>query len=215
MNPFFTPQDLQAINDFNTKYATDLSNLDFELGNLRADTTYQTTQNDKQAKENRAAAADQMAGRGLFQSSIKDAALYDIEASRSLANKFLTDKMTAATLNAGTQKKILGDSKKRFDEAINAQGVQNAAEQNASLHQGWADAMAAWEQAHPAPPPVAAAPKPPAAPKPGQGTGHGGPSYQPGVVGAILRNSKPAPPKPPKGGGGAHSGPVYTRPVGR
>ena len=221
VNPFFTPQDLQSINDFNTRYAIDLANIDFELGNLQSDTTYQKGNNDKQARENTAQAADQMAARGLFQSSVKDAALYDIEASRSLANKFLDDKLTAATLNAGTQKKILGDSKKRFDEAINSQGVQNAAEQNATLHQGWADAMAAWEQAHPKPPPVAAAPKPVTAPKPGQGTGHSGPSYQPGVVEAILGHSSPAPNRSQGRGtvqprnGGSHSGPVYTRPVGR
>lgn len=169
VDPFLTPEDMSAVNDFLTSWGQQNTSIDTNLRNQGIDTQYQETQNDNAAKANTAATADAMAARGLFQSSIKDASLYDIEAQRALANKFLDDKLTTATLDAGTQKKILGDSKTRFDEAMAAKKVQNASAVNDPLSQAWAAAMAQYK------PPAAPAPSPapkPAAPKPT-------PAYQP------------------------------------
>jgi hypothetical protein len=166
IDPFFTPEDLAAINDFVTNFSTRLADLDAGVRSLEIDTSYQKGQNDKQAKVSANEATDIMAARGLYRSSVKDAAIYDIEAHRSLANKFLDDKLTEQRLNSGTQKQILADSKTRFDEAMKSKQVQNAQGVNDNSLAAWAERMAAW-----VPPstsskttPPGAAPAKPAAP---------------------------------------------------
>lgn len=178
--PFLNPDDLQALNDFITNFGQQTSTIDTNLANQSIDTNYQKAQNDQNAVQQTAATADSMAARGLFQSSIKDASMYDIEAQRALSDKFLDDKLTAATLDAGTQKKLLADSKVRFDTAMAAKQAQNASAVNDPLSAAWAAAMAKYTAAHPTSPKPKAVtppkPRPAAVPKPrtrpayGQGT---------------------------------------------
>jgi hypothetical protein len=143
---FNTGTDLAAINDFLTNYTTSLEDIDNQLNTLGYDTKFQKTENDKDAKEATSGSADAMAARGMFQSSVKDAALYDIEAQRALSNKFLDDKLTQATLNAGTRKQTLAQSKKRFDEANILRMGENAAGVNDAANSAWADQMATHAQ---------------------------------------------------------------------
>lgn len=126
ISPFLNADDLTALANFNADFATKLGDIDKSLGDLGADTSYQKTQTDTTAKENTAGTQDAMIARGLFQSSVKDAALYDIEAQRTLQQGYLDDRLTRATLDAGTQKKALGDWKTAFDTAQNVKAVQNA-----------------------------------------------------------------------------------------
>jgi hypothetical protein len=148
---FLNGVDLQSWNDFMTNYQTSIEDLDNQLASLKTDTVFQKTQNDKGAKENTNESNDVMAARGLFSSSVKDAAVYDIEATRALSNKFLDDKMAEATLNAGTRKLTLADSKKRFDEAMTLRKGENAAGVNDPANAAWADKMATWQATQPKP----------------------------------------------------------------
>lgn len=162
VDPFLTADDLQAINQFNTDLATKLQGIDTGLANAETDTKFQTTQTDNAAKQSSSAAQDDAISRGIFQSSIKDATLYDIEAQRSLSDKFLQDKLTTARLDAGTNKQILGTAKTNFDAAMIQRQADNAQGVNDANSAGWAQAMAAWAAANP----TAATPTGPAPPIP-------------------------------------------------
>lgn len=162
VDPFFTADDLDAINAFTTDLATKLEGIDFELKNAETDTAYQKSQNDTSAKQSSSSATDDAISRGIFSSSIKDATIYDIEAQRSLSAKFLDDKLTAQRLTAGTNKQILSTAKTNFDtnmatrKAANAQGVTDA------NNTAWAAAKAAWDANQPVAAPAVAAPAAPA-----------------------------------------------------
>jgi hypothetical protein len=162
--PFWTADDLAAINAFNSEFATKLANFDFEIGNLETDTRYQKGQLDTSAKENTAAVSDDAAARGIFYSSLKNAAVYDIEAQRKIQSTFLDSKLTAARLNAGTQKGILQTAKEGFDKAMLQKQGENAAGVNDAANAAWASAQAAWEAAKPAS--AGAAPVAKATPRP-------------------------------------------------
>lgn len=192
MDPFLTADDLDAINQFSTDLQTKLEAIDTGLKNLETDTTYQKSQNEESAKKGTSAAQDDAISRGIFRSSIKDATLYDIEAQRSLASKFLDDKLTAARLSAGTQKQILATAKTNFDsnmlkrQASNAQGVNDA---NSAAY---AAARSAWEAATQAAAPAAQPPGSPSSAK-----GKPAPLDQLGILKPVFagttKNGKPAP----------------------
>lgn len=126
VDPFFTSEDLLQISQFTTDLRTKMADIDRELADLGAQTTLDKTNNEKGAKESTAESTDSMISRGLFQSSVKDAALYDIEATRKLQETFLTDRLTRATLDAGTRKKILADSQTGFNTYMAGKQVDNA-----------------------------------------------------------------------------------------
>lgn len=217
VNPFLTANDFDAINNFYTDLNSKLETIKSTVGvfdpttktwsggSEEADTTYGKTQNDTNAKQGSSNAQDDAAARGIFQSSLKDATLYDIEAQRSLSNKFLDDKLSADRLTAGNQTQILANSKAAFDKdygSVDAQGnpiwgthaFENAQGVNDQNSAAWAGAQAAWAAANPQaaagttpaaapakgnPPPVAAKP---AAPRPANQT----------YGGTGSTNSKPA-----------------------
>lgn len=158
VDPFFTADDLLAIGAFNTDLQTKLTGIDTDLTNAETDTAYQKTQTDTAAKGASSSAQDDAISRGIFQSSIKDATLYDIEAQRSLSSKFLDDKLTTARLNAGSNKQTLSTAKTNFDTNMATKKVQNAQGVNDQNSSAWAAAQAAWAAANP----QAAAPSGPA-----------------------------------------------------
>jgi hypothetical protein len=172
VSPFLTSGDFDAINSFYTDLNTKLGDIKATVGTFdpttgtwsggteQADTEFQTAQTDKAAKANTGAAQDDAAARGIFQSSIKDATLYDIEAQRSLSDKFLNDKLTADRLAAGTNMQILANSKAAFDKnygSVDANGnpifgrraFENAQGVNDTNGSAYAAALAAWKTAHP------------------------------------------------------------------
>ena len=157
---FLSGLDLQGFNEFMTNYQTSIEDIDNQLAGLKTDTAFQKTGNNKAAKENTNESNDAMAARGLFQSSVKDAAVYDIEATRALSNKFLDDKLTESTLNAGTRKRTLAEGKKRFDEAMILRKGENAQSVNDPANAAWSDKMATWNASQPKP----AAPRAPRTP---------------------------------------------------
>lgn len=129
IEPFFTPNDLLAINDFQTNESMQLSDLDASLDNARIERDYNLTQAADQYKQNTAAATDEMIGRGLFSSSVKDAALYDMEATLGLQRTFLNDRFNQLLSDATAKKDLIlgaGGARERFWSAMNQQKVENA-----------------------------------------------------------------------------------------
>jgi hypothetical protein len=109
--PMPSADDMVAVNAWLTDYYTQLEDIDF-------DTKFSKGQNDKRAVENRSASDDAMAARGIFRSSLRDAAVYDIEATRSLANTFLDTKLQEAVTQGTTRKGTLAQSKLAFETGM-------------------------------------------------------------------------------------------------
>lgn len=126
VQPFLTPQDLQEVANFNFGNAINMADIDRALTDLQTQTSYQKQQNDTEAKQVSNQTSDQMAGRGLFRSSIKDAALYDIQAQNTLRQKFLDDQLTTAVLDAQTRKDAIAAAQRAFQSAMDARAAANA-----------------------------------------------------------------------------------------
>lgn len=129
--PFLTADDLMTLNQFQTGNETSIAQIDAALAQQATDTAFQKTELDRSARKGSSETADQMAARGLFQSSIKDAALYDISAQKTIRQNLLDDQLHNAQLSAQRQKQIIQASIARMNAAMNAKGVERAAEQSA------------------------------------------------------------------------------------
>jgi hypothetical protein len=110
--PFSTPEQQAVYND-NWKALNDgLAEIENELRGLTTDITFEIGEFDasgKQVKEGEidrnakkasSGAQDEAVGRGIFHSSIKDAELFDIEATRNLRRTFLQGKLSEAQSKA-------------------------------------------------------------------------------------------------------------------
>jgi hypothetical protein len=159
IQPFLRPEDLQALNDFQFTSANSLADVDKGLADLTTQTNYNRQQTDLGAKKSSSDATDNAIARGLFQSSIKDATLYDIEGQRARQQQLYTDQLNNATLDAQRRKTIVTQAQEALQNRLNDQAVENARQLSA-------------QQSVPAPPPDPGAPPPapaaPAAPKPYQ-----------------------------------------------
>lgn len=168
IEPFFSADDLSSLAQFTQSFETQMADLDRAFGDLKVQTTYEKTNVDREAKQGTASATDQMIARGLFQSSIKDAALIDIEAQRQLQQKFLDDRLVTAELDTSRKKKILQDGKTGFENALNLKAVENAAQVSAAQ----------------APPPAPAGEAPP------QGSGPNANTSDPNYYVGKVKNGK-------------------------
>jgi hypothetical protein len=212
VDPFLPADDMLAVNDWLTNWSTQLLEIDTNIDQLGIDTNYQKGQNNRAATVNRTAADDAMAGRGIFTSSLRDAAVYDIEASRALANTYLDNKLNEAVTTGASSKALLATAKVNFDAGMSAKAAQNAKAVNEPLHAAYASELANFKP--PAPPKVAKPPtaagggpqvaKPPTVPKgttgvkPGAAPTQGNkPNMQQGA--GKIGNSKPKRPRPKVG----------------
>lgn len=163
--PFANAQDNIGLAGATQNTALQTAQINQGVGDLAANTAWQVAQNDKTALRNTTDEKDVAASHGLFNSSIKDGALADIEAQRTIQNTFLTDALSRAQANAATNSGILSTGLTAYQTAYNQQRVENA--------QSIADTIQPPTPASPATP----APATPAAPhpaSPNSGTGSGG-----------------------------------------
>lgn len=129
MDPFYTGDDLLSISQYETNEASQLADIDSALGAARIDREYQNTQLDDNFKQGQSRTMDDMAARGLFMSSVKDSAIYDLEATRSIQRNFLNDRFNQ-TLQEGARRKDLilgkGGARERFWAAMQKKAIENA-----------------------------------------------------------------------------------------
>jgi hypothetical protein len=212
VDPFLTADDMLAVNDWLTGFSSQLLEIDTNIANLGIDTAFQKGQNDRAATVNRTAADDAMAGRGIFTSSLRNAAVYDIEASRALANTYLDNKLNEAVTTGAASKALLATAKVQFDAGMSAKAAQNAKAVNDPLNAAYAAELAAFK---PPPPPLVAKPpasagggpqvaKPPTVPSGTTGVKPGGPAKpgaQPNMQQGAgrLDGSRPKRPRPRTG----------------
>ena len=129
--PFMSAADISEDADRQAGWDSELSSIQSGLDKLGAETNFQLGQLDKQRAQDLESSADNMASRGLFQSSIKDADLYDIEATSRLRKEFVDTQLKNAVLDAGNQRKIIQDNRDAWAKALNQRMVDNAAGVNA------------------------------------------------------------------------------------
>lgn len=126
IQPFFNPTDTMNGIDRESATKNALWDIDKQVADLRAQTGFELQQTEKGRKQNAGAATDNMAARGLSQSSIKDAELFDIEATARMRKDFLNSQLARAETDAGTRKTQINDEWTRWQEAMGNQAVENA-----------------------------------------------------------------------------------------
>lgn len=128
IQPFFTPENSMASIDRESGVKNALWEIDKQLADLRATTGFEMQTNERAKVKNVTASADSMAARGLSQSSIKDAELFDIEATARMRKDFLQSALSRAETDAGTAKTRINDEWGRWQEAMSRQAVGNASD---------------------------------------------------------------------------------------
>ena len=196
--PFLTPEQLMAFGQQEWNFDDQIKQIQQQLDQTRANTTYELTQVEKGRQQSAANAVDSSIARGLYQSSIKDGDLYDIEASARLRRDFLQTQLNLAQMAAQSRIDGINQARTSFEAANNQQMVQNAQGVNDQMPAPAPPAQTApgSAQTQPAPPagaaPVATGSKPqptskphaPKKPKPrpisdggSPGIGHPSPTY--------------------------------------
>lgn len=133
VNPFETADNMMERLGYESGRDLAFADLDAQLGQAKVERDYQLSQNEDAFNKNTAMSTDEMIGRGLFASSVKDAALYDLEATRAVQRSFLNDRFVQQELDAGRKKDLYtgqGGFNERFNNAMNIKKVQNASELN-------------------------------------------------------------------------------------
>lgn len=160
--PFLTDAQKANLADWNTKYADDLAQLG-QNDTLAQDKYNQGVATDTLANENNTDMANQsMAARGLFQSSIRDNALNDLNVTLAQQKIAMQTARDAALFTDQNQRNTLGAQNTAEQMTYNTDAIANAQAVTPTPTVG--QAGAATGGAHPNPNP--AKPATPAAPKP-------------------------------------------------
>ncbi len=100
--------------------------LDFNLEKQRQETQF----GQQDAERGRVKGADKtnnsMAGRGMFHSSMRDAELFDIDATAGLRKQMLQQQLDTQTLNSQRQKSVLDSSWTQYMAGLTQKQVENA-----------------------------------------------------------------------------------------
>lgn len=126
VDPFLTPEQQMGKLTLERDFELALKDIDDELKRMKFDVDYQIRESDKEAEVKSAGVTDDMIGRGLFQSSVRDAELTDVAAANALRKGFLSDRLSIEETRGIERKKILRDNFDALKNAITQQMVQNA-----------------------------------------------------------------------------------------
>jgi hypothetical protein len=129
IQPFMTPDDLMEQLSFDQTRDERFRESDAAVATAKADRDYNLHQLHENFLKSTANTTDEMIGRGLFQSSIKDAALYDLEAQRAIQDRYLNEAFRNQEIAAQSVKDAYlgeGGYNQRFQSALNQRMVQNA-----------------------------------------------------------------------------------------
>jgi len=131
--PFWQSDDLAELGDRNFDWDQQLADIQSGLERLIFQTDYDKSQIDKSRVQELAATSDEMASRGLMQSSIRDADLYDIESTARLRKEFIDTQIKTAQMESERQRGLIQSNRDAFAEAYNKRGVENAQGVNADM----------------------------------------------------------------------------------
>lgn len=133
VDPFLTADDLRLDSEFVTGAQTQNQGLESALTDLTANTGFSLQQNEQNAKAGFSNTNDDAAARGIFQSSIRDGGLADIEAKRATTADQLTSALTRAQIDTNAQKTILWNAIQSHQKWKNDKAIENAAAINSQI----------------------------------------------------------------------------------
>lgn len=200
VDPFMTAEDIMDYANARNEYERGLHELDFTYANQVAQTGYEKEQISKGAAQSRSAASDDMAARGLFKSSVRDAELFDIDATAEMKKTFLDTQLNTLKLHTETEKARLhdywNDPESGYLHGLELKKVQNAMDASADApaylqEPGWEKDPNAPQNKH----------KKPKQNKP--------PKFQ---HGSPVPNPRQPPPRPTKTGGTQYPGKPRSNP---
>lgn len=125
--PFQTPTDIANEADARLRFESGTADIDSALENQRIEGEHAKGQIKKSATQATADTQWDMGARGLGQSSIRDGALYDIDATAALRRDFIDQQLRTATLQGQSTKQRLSTWWTSFQDAMKKQMVENAA----------------------------------------------------------------------------------------
>lgn len=172
IQPFLTGGDMLNEAEGRLRYESGLQDIDHALEDLRIQTEYGIKQIDKQEVAAEADAEWNTGARGLGRSSIRDGALWDIDATAALQRNFLNTQLNTAVLQGQQKKETLGIWWTDFRAALDRLAVENAA-------------------AIPTPEPPAPAPAPDPAPTPAKEIANTSTANNAPVYGQPVGSGKP------------------------
>lgn len=132
IQPFMTGDDLMALAQARGDYESNVYNLDYELEKLRNQTAQDQQETETTRVKGKGRADWDNAARGLATSSIRDAEMYDIDATAAIRKRFLETQLDTATLN--TQR--LKEAARHAFEDIYMQGLNQKMVENAQRAMG-------------------------------------------------------------------------------
>jgi hypothetical protein len=125
-DPFWTPDQQQGKADYEFNRDNSLTDLQAQLKQAQIQHDYAATQNERSAVVNKAASDDNAAARGIFQSSVRDAATNDIEAQKALQAGLINDTFKATQDSVNAKLAAISAANTSFYQNFNAQGAGNA-----------------------------------------------------------------------------------------
>lgn len=125
-SPFLTQQDIEEYAEAREQYEEGLHNLDENYAAKKHEDEYEEAEIEKGRVSSKDSANWDLAGRGLFRSSIRDADLADIDATAEIKKKFLSDQLSALAVYNEGQKKAMEAKWNRYEEGLRRKEVENA-----------------------------------------------------------------------------------------
>lgn len=126
VDPFMTGEDIMAYAQARQQYEGELGELDFNYANSIANSGYEKSQLTKGAIADKAASSDDMAARGLFRSSVRDADLFDIDATAEMRKTFLDTQLNTLKLHTESRKKALDNAWGDYEYGVALKKKANA-----------------------------------------------------------------------------------------
>lgn len=133
VEPFMTAEDMQTYAQSRRQYEEGLNHLDLNYSNQVANTAYEEEQIAKGAVSSKAEANDDFAARGLFRSSVRDADLFDIDATAEMRKTFLDTQLNTLRLNTEAEKASAESAWNEYQAGVNKKEVENAQGVSATL----------------------------------------------------------------------------------
>lgn len=128
IDPFLTSDQIAERADKTNEYNDTISNLQYALKMQQTETDYNKQMIDKQKPYDLEKANSSAAGRGLFSSSIRDASLYDIDATAALNKANYDREFDAMRMDTERQALQATNAFNTYKQALNQAAVDNAAD---------------------------------------------------------------------------------------
>lgn len=159
IEPYMNAEDLMNYAQRRQEYEDSLHESAYNYETSAINTAYEEGNIAKGARDAQNSSEYNFAGRGLGHSSIRDADLFDIQATASLKKTYLDSQLHSLKLNTEAKKTALESNWGTYEKGLNQKMVQNAEEANTGLPEY--EVQPGWVKNTPTP----SVPKPPAKPK--------------------------------------------------